>query len=171
MKILAEQQQMLDFNKVISIILKNEGGFVDNPKDPGGRTNFGITQSTAKSWGYAKDVKLMTSDEAKALYKKNIYDKYAEFSSFPDELTAINYFDAIVNHGYGNAAKILQRALGVTVDGKIGPATLSALKSKDSKDLILSFVANRILFYTSLSTFSTFGKGWMNRVAANLVIK
>jgi lysozyme family protein len=63
---------------------------------------------------------------------------------------------------------MLQRAVGVADDGHIGPLTTAAINAANSSDVILRFNAERIEFYTKLSTFSTFGRGWVNRVASNL---
>ena len=74
-------------------------------------------------------------------------------------------FDAAVNMGVGQAVRLLQRALGVVADGAIGPNTMKAINEADTKKLIDDFSAQKELFYRSLGTFATFGKGWLRRVA------
>jgi lysozyme family protein len=74
-------------------------------------------------------------------------------------------FDFAVNAGAGRAIKILQSAVGVTPDGGFGPMTMAAVQAVDPVDLIERFSQAKEDFYRSLTTFSTFGKGWLNRVA------
>lgn len=83
-------------------------------------------------------------------------------------MLAFQYFDAAVNHGARRSAQFLQRALGLPDDGIIGPITLEATRNRAIDSLVMLFNAQRILFYTSLGTFGTFGAGWMNRIAHNL---
>jgi lysozyme family protein len=73
-------------------------------------------------------------------------------------------FDFAVNAGVGRSIKTLQKALGVTIDGAIGPKTLQAVTFSDANDLINKFSDEKVRFYQSLPTFSVFGKGWLNRV-------
>jgi len=75
-------------------------------------------------------------------------------------------FDFAVNAGPGRSAKILQTALGVPADGGIGPVTLAAVNAQEPEVLIEKFSQGKEDFYRSLNTFETFGKGWLNRVAA-----
>ena len=75
-------------------------------------------------------------------------------------------FDFAVNAGCGRSAKVLQTAVGVTPDGGIGPLTLTAVKAIPESELIEKFSQAKENFYRSLNTFETFGKGWLNRVAA-----
>lgn len=81
---------------------------------------------------------------------------------------AYQFFDAVVNHGSGNASRMLQRAVDVADDGIIGEITLKAINAMPESDVLLRFNAERLKFYTKLSTFPTFGKGWVKRVAGNL---
>ena len=77
-------------------------------------------------------------------------------------------FDAAVNHGIGNAIRILQRAVGVADDGLVGQITLAAINEKSLDDVLVLFNAERLEFYAKLKTFPTFGRGWTRRVASNL---
>ncbi|MNY54464.1 putative Peptidoglycan domain protein [compost metagenome] len=77
-------------------------------------------------------------------------------------------FDAAVNHGIGNAVRFLQRAVGVADDGSVGKVTLDAIKALPVTDALARFNAEHLDFYTKLTTFDTFGKGWVRRVADNL---
>ena len=157
---------MSDFDKAFELLIGNEGGYVNNQKDPGGETNWGITKAVAVANGYAGDMRTMPKETAKGIYKKMYWDKLQ-----CDQLgfvVAFQLFDAGVNHGNSQAVKFLQRALSVVDDGVIGAKTIAATNSLDDLQIVMLFNAERIEFYSSLKTFSTFGKGWVRRVASNL---
>jgi lysozyme family protein len=97
------------------------------------------------------------------LYKKRYWDA-VHGDDLPSGVDLV-VFDCAVNSGVGRASKLLQRAAGVTDDGKIGPGTLQAVMAKDPKDLVDSFCDQRQAFLEALPTFATFGKGWSRRVA------
>jgi lysozyme family protein len=155
-------QQEPIFRAFIERILGHEGGYVFNPADPGGETQWGISKRAYPS----VDIKALTREGAIQLY----------FDDFWSPLRSVGLSDAImyqvldagVNHGPGNSTRMLQRAAGVADDGHIGPVTAAAVNAVDKNDLVMRFNAERIEFFTKLSTFATFGKGWMNRVAQNL---
>lgn len=157
---------MPDFDTAFDRVIGHEGGFSDHPADPGGRTNWGITQRTAHANGYFGDVRYMTREDAREIYRVAFWQRVQ--ADRYDFGIAFNLFDAAVNHGIGNAVRMLQRATGVADDGFVGPITLAAIKAMGVNDLLLLFNAERLRFYTKLSTFSTFGRGWVNRVAGNL---
>ena len=157
---------MSNFDKAFDLLIGNEGGYVNNPADPGGETNWGITRAVAVDNGYTGGMKLMPKETAKQIYKKMYWDKLQ-----CDQLgfvVAFQLFDAGVNHGNSQAVKFLQRALSVVDDGVIGAKTIAATNSLDDLQIVMLFNAERIEFYSSLKTFSTFGKGWVRRVASNL---
>lgn len=155
-----------DFNKAFARLIQHEGGYVNDPKDPGGETNFGITLHTARANGYTGSMKSMTREEAKQIYFKAYWKRY-QCDQFAPEL-AFQFFDACVNHGGGNACRMLQRAVGVADDGIIGEITLTAIRQHSAVNVALLFNAERLEFYTKLSTFTHFGKGWIRRLAGNL---
>ncbi|WP_315368106.1 glycoside hydrolase family 108 protein [Kingella oralis] len=155
-----------NFNQFIERILKTEGGYINHPKDPGGETNWGITKRVAQQNGYNGAMRELTREQAKAIYYTAFWQRY-NIEQFPSAL-AYQFLDACINHGYGNAARMLQRALDVADDGVIGKQTLAALAQHSENDLLLLFNAERANFYTRLSTFATFGRGWTNRIAENL---
>ena len=157
---------MSDFNKAFDLLIGNEGGYVNNPKDPGGETNWGITKSVAVANGYAGDMRTMPKDTAKVIYKKMYWDKL-QCDQLPF-VVAFQLFDAGVNHGNSQAVKFLQRALSVADDGVIGAKTIAATNSLDDLQIVMLFNAERIEFYAALKTFSTFGNGWIRRIASNL---
>lgn len=155
-----------DFKTALKRVLEHEGGYVNNPKDPGGETNFGITKSTARSYGYNGPMRSIPMDVVEFIYKKMFWDAMS-CDSFQFAI-AFQLFDAAVNHGLLNARKILQRAVGTKDDGIIGPITLHEVRKQPLFALINLFNAERIKFYTRISNFNTFGRGWMNRVSGNL---
>lgn len=155
------------FNQFINRVLSHEGGYVNHPQDPGGETNWGITKRTAQANGYNGSMRAMTREQAISIYRKAFWERY-HADKMP-EAVAFQFFDACVNHGYGNAARMLQRAAGVPDDGIIGEISLKAINSLPENDLLLRFNAERLVFYTKLGTFTSFGKGWVRRVAQNLI--
>lgn len=156
----------LTFAQIFERLIGHEGGYVNNPKDPGGETNWGVTIGTARANGYQGSMRSMSKADAKEIYEKAFWQR-AKCDQYHSGI-GYQLFDAAVNHGIGNAIRLLQRAVDVADDGVIGPITLSAINSKNLNDVLLCFNAERLNFYTKLSTFTTFGKGWTNRVAGNL---
>jgi lysozyme family protein len=156
------------YDEALDGVLAHEGGNDDDPRDPGGRTSRGILQSEWTAWrtthpGLPADVWKAPQDQIKAIYRQKYWDALA-----CDDLPAgVDYavLDYGVNSGIARAAKILQRQLGVDVDGKIGPHTIAAAKAHDPKGLINAICDERLSFLQSLSTWPTFGRGWATRVA------
>ncbi len=156
----------LTFKAVFNRVIGHEGGYVNDPYDAGGETNWGITKRTAQENGYTGSMRAMTREQAYKIYEKAFWQRYNcdKLSS----AVAYQFFDAAVNHGVGNASRMLQRAVGVLDDGVVGNITLDAVADMPISDFILNFNAERIKFYTRLKNFARFGAGWMNRVAGNL---
>lgn len=156
----------ITFDEVFERCMGHEGGYVNHPDDPGGETIWGITIATARANGYTGAMRYMKRDQAKEIYRKAYWQraKCTQYNS------AIGYqmFDAAVNHGIGNAIRILQRAVGVADDGMVGQMTLGAINEKSLDDVLVLFNAERLEFYAKLKTFQTFGRGWTRRVASNL---
>jgi lysozyme family protein len=156
-----------NFEKALAAVLKSEGGFVNNPKDPGGMTNLGVTIKTWESFVgrnvTEKEMRNLTPEMVGKMYQQ----KYWNAVKADDLPEGVDYlaFDFAVNAGPGRAAKLLQQAVGVTADGAIGPATLKAVAAMQPADLIEKYSAAKESFYRSLPTFETFGKGWLRRIA------
>lgn len=112
-------------------------------------------------------MRAMTREQAIGIYRQAFWERY-HADQMP-EAVAFQLFDACINHGHGNAARMLQRAAGVPDDGVIGSVSLKAINSLPENDLLLRFNAERLVFYTKLGTFTSFGKGWIRRVAQNLI--
>ena len=159
------------FHDALARILVHEGGKVDHPKDPGGRTNKGITQRVYNAWrtkSYLplRDVYQISDMEVTAIYRFQYWD-----SINGDQLPpGVGYvvLDGAVNSGPKQSAKWLQRALGFDksqVDGMIGSVTLNATQQASDHDaLIARIIDRREVFLRALKTFATFGKGWMRRI-------
>lgn len=156
-----------NFDQALKAILHHEGGYVDHPKDPGGRTNLGCTQRVWEEWvGHPVDEKTMrglTPELVAPLYKAKYWDRIKG-----DELpTGVDYvvFDAAINSGPGRAAKWLQTVVGAVPDGAIGPGTLAKVAAMPAADIVEKYQETRLQFLQSLQTWDTFGKGWGRRVA------
>ncbi len=155
-----------NFDAALEAILHHEGGYVDHPKDPGGRTNLGCTQRVWEEWvGHPVDEKTMrglTPELVAPLYKAKYWDKIKG-----DELpTGVDYavFDAAINSGPGRAAKWLQQTVAAVPDGAIGAGTLAKVAAMDAEEIVEKYQATRLAFMQSLPTWDTFGKGWGRRV-------
>jgi lysozyme family protein len=153
---------MSAFDDAIAALLAHEGGLADDPKDPGGLTRWGIS---ARSYPN-RDIRNLTRDEAVAIYRRDFWDAL-HLDQLPAKL-ARAVFDTAVNQGQGAAAKLLQRALGVPDDGRIGPATLAALarSAPRSDDLLRDFFAWRAIRYAEVprEQWDRFKLGWMRRL-------
>lgn len=154
------------FDEAFERLIGHEGGYVNHPNDPGGETNWGITKRTARESGYVGNMRELTREQAREIYRVAYWDR-ARCDEF-DGAIAFQVFDAAVNHGIGNSIRFLQRAANVADDGVIGPVTMQAVKAMTVTDVLARFNAARLTFYTNLSTWSTFGRGWARRIAGNL---
>jgi len=157
-----------NFEAALAHVLKSEGGYVNNPKDPGGMTNLGCTKVVWEEFvGHPvseADMRGLTPADVAPLYKRKYWDKVSG-DLLPSGLDYA-VFDAAINSGPGRAAKWLQEVAGVTADGAIGPATLAAVNAKPVQDMIAQYNDKRLQFLESLPTWATFGKGWGARVAS-----
>ncbi len=157
-----------NFEASLAHVLQSEGGFVNNPSDPGGMTNLGCTKAVWEEFvGHPvseADMRGLTPADVAPLYKRKYWDQVSG-----DRLPhGLDYavFDAAINSGPGRAAKWLQEAVGVVADGAIGKGTLAAVAAFDVQELIKAYNDKRLGFLQGLPTFGTFGKGWTNRVAS-----
>lgn len=153
---------MTTFDQAFERLLGHEGGYVNDPRDPGGETNWGISKRSYPN----VDIKALTQDGAKAIYRRDFWAP-VRADELPD-LVRFDVFDAAVNSGVSQSAKWLQRAAGVNPDGVIGAQTVAAARAAGTQ-LAARFNGYRLQFYTDLGTWPTFGKGWARRVAANLL--
>lgn len=152
----------MNLDKALELLLRHEGGFVDHPSDPGGATNHGITERTARQHGYTGNMRDLPLSVAITIYRKQ-YWLMIKAEQLPDSLR-FHVFDAAVNSGHVQAIKWLQRAAGVKDDGIVGPMTIKAAASVSPA----KYSATRLRFMTDLKTWPTFGRGWARRIADNL---
>ena len=153
---------MTAFDLAFDRLLGHEGGYTAGEGDPGGETQWGISKRSYPN----EDIKALTIDDAKLIYRRDFWNRI-HADELPPAL-AFQVFDFAVNSGIETAVRYLQRALGVGDDGHFGPITRAAAAKMSESDAVMRFAAERIEFYCRLSTFGTFGKGWVRRVAQNL---
>lgn len=155
-------------------ILGHEGGYTDNPKDPGNWTGGKVGQGELKGtkWGVAAntygnlDIKNLTLQDAADIYIKDFLAPIHAYEH--EDGVAFQLLDFAINSGPRRALMSLQRAIGVKDDGIIGPVTLAKLRTYSESDLIMLILAERLDFMMGLPAWETFGRGWIRRIAANL---
>lgn len=161
------------FQEALPFILRWEGGFVDHPNDPGGRTNKGVTQKVYDQWrkrhGQSpRDVKAIDDDEVGAIYEAD-YWLPPRCDLLRSKLELVQ-FDTAVNMGVGRAVRFMQKAVGCPVDGDFGPTTEKAVAACDPGDAIVKYCDVREAFYRRLAqskpSLRVFLKGWLNRLNA-----
>lgn len=168
------------FDTYLPIILKFEGGFANNPNDPGGRTNFGVIQTEYNIWRKAhslqtRDVKDITHDEVEAIYKGYYKDSCANLFDTSHPHTALCQFDCAINQGSGTSKYLLQRAINqcwnyqkIMVDGIVGAKTLAALIPVQDDALLKNCLTLRRDRYLNLITarprMSEFKASWFHRL-------
>lgn len=153
----------MNFDTAFHRLLGHEGGFVDHPSDPGGATNWGVTQAVARANGYTGHMRDFPVDMAKAIY----WRQYWVPIKADDLPPAVRYavFDAAVNSGANQAVKWLQRAIGVNDDGVVGPQTMTFARAANPDFVIRRMLGQRLEFMSDLKNWPTFGRGWARRVA------
>lgn len=153
----------MNFDVAFDRLISNEGGYVNNPADPGGETKFGISKRSYPDL----DIANLAREDARAIYLRDFWQR-GQMDQY-DGAISFQVFDAAVNHGIETALRLLQRAAGVADDGHIGPVTVAAVKAKSVTDMVMLYIAHRIKFWTKLTTWEKFGKGWANRAADDLI--
>ena len=155
-----------NFNRAVIATLKYEGGYSNHPSDPGGATNLGVTIATFRRYvkpsGTIADLKALTVEQAKTVYRRQYWDAVSG-AELPDGVD-FAVFDFGVNSGPDRAIKRLQKLAGVPQDGRIGPATLKAVRAIPHAKMIHDYQDERLAFLQRLPTWKTFGKGWGRRV-------
>ena len=155
-----------DFSRALAVILPFEGGWSDHRSDPGGATMKGITLATFRDWrnnpnASKEALRNIPDAEVASIYEKNYWKASgADAAPWPMSLMVL---DCAINQGVSRAVKWSQEIIGVDVDGKPGEKTRRAL-AVSGRDEALKLADRREKHYRSLSTFPTFGRGWMNRL-------
>lgn len=163
-----------NFTRALPLVLKHEGGYVDHPKDPGGATNKGVTLATfrkfVKADGSKADLRKITDDQVATVY----YRGYWSAVQGPALPSGVDYavFDFAVNSGPKRAAQFLQKVVGVSQDGRVGPLTIEAAKAMSASEIVNRLCDDRLAWMqrikhrtTGARLWDTFGKGWSRRVA------
>lgn len=154
---------MSDYNQAIYLTLQHEGGFVDNPVDPGGATNMGIEQ---REWTEG-DVRNITVDQAVEFYRERFWKPL--YSQIQSQSLANKLFDLGVLFGVGTAVMLLQRALGIASDGIFGDQTLEEVNDAASHPNLLGAFKSQMINHvqqviqTNPSLYQ-FRQGWLNRI-------
>jgi lysozyme family protein len=167
---------MASFDMFLPLLLKFEGGYIDDPEDPGGETNKGITMTTFSECAHellgidpsSENLKALTDAQAGIIYKTRYWDKIkADLIGFQDLANIV--CDFFVNSGT-HATKLLQQVLNgmgaqVIEDGVIGPASIRALTALPEVEVYRQYKQRRIQYYERLGQkFPRFLQGWLNRV-------
>jgi len=156
------------FDRCLAEVLRMEGGYADDPRDPGGETKFGVTRTTlSEALGRpasAGEAAALSMAEAGEIYRR-LYWAATRCGELPAGLDLL-VFDTAVNMGPLTAARLLQEALGVTADGVIGAETLAHACAAPAAEAIRSGCDLRRRRYRTLAGFSVFGAGWLKRADA-----
>lgn len=146
-----------------------EGDLSLDPSDPGNWTGGHVGSGELKGTKYGVsaaqyptlNISQITLDDSRAIYLKD-YWIAGRCDQLPDEL-AFCFFDAVINEGVSGATKVLQRALGVEVDGVMGPQTIRAAQQLSETDAVVEFQAERVLAYSDMTLWHADGRGWTRR--------
>lgn len=156
------KSESLSFDTAIERVLAVEKGYVNDPSDPGGETNWGISKRSYPNI----DIKNLTKDGATAIYKRDFWD-VIDADKLPSSVV-YQLFDFAVNSGIQTAIRYFQRVLKVADDGHYGPVSKQAASEMNECDMLLNLVAERLDFMTRLKNWPNAGKGWCNRMVENL---
>ncbi len=168
-----------NFQRCLAHVLEMEGGYSNDPYDPGGPTNFGITLKVYAKWHGLRlgasnhatlkaRLKNIQASEVAAIYRKN-YWRQASCEDFSPGL-ALMHFDCAVNQGVSRAIRFLQQAVGTDVDGEIGPLTRAAAAGMSEQRAVDAYADIRRNHYRSLHHFWRFGRGWLRRATRTLAL-
>ena len=158
----------MTFDEAFTQLLGHEGGYSDHPSDPGGRTMWGITERVARAHGFTGDMRTLTRDEAKRIYRADYWEP-VRADELPPQVR-YDVFDGAVNSGVKQSVKWLQRAVGVTDDGIIGPKTLAAVNAMNPDRVAKRYNGHRLRFMKDLKNWPSFSRGWADRIASNLML-
>lgn len=147
----------MNTREAIYVIIDIEGGYDNDPRDPGGETKYGISKRSYPN----EDIKNLTKERAYEIYLEDFWNKVqADKLPFPLNLLVTDF---AVNSGPSRAVKVLQMVVKTTQDGVIGPKTIAAVKASNLEDLCVNYMTAREFFLLSLGK-SHYIKGWTNRL-------
>lgn len=160
---------MSSFAQVIPVVLAHEGGFVDNPADDGGPTNYGLTLHDLRFAGYTADtatLKALTPADAAEIYRQNFWLPL-NFDLLYSPALALVLFDQTVLDG-PKAIQVAQELAGVAADGVIGSETAAALNARDGYELAVGVLKDRVRYYVAIVKNRPdqlqFLTGWVDRI-------
>lgn len=156
-----------NFDAALSFTLIEEGGWSDDPDDPGGATNHGITLATFQEYypdATVDDLRSITDEEVERIYRVGYWNTI-NGDALPSGVD-LTLFDFGVNAGWRTAAEQIQRLAEVEVDGEIGPLTLAAISKKSPTALIAQLAGEQKAYYRGLADFPRYGTDWLNRTEA-----
>ena len=148
----------MSFEIAFQFTLGAEGGYVNDSRDPGGETNWGISK---RSYPHL-DIKFLTLADAQAIYRRD-YWQAASCDRMPPKI-AVAVFDAAVHHGPKTAIKLLQRALKVADDGEYGRITHGTLQARDTNETLELLLSERAIYLTTCPAWPTYKRGWLKRL-------
>ena len=155
-----------NFARALTAVLRHEGGWSDHKDDPGGPTMRGVTLKTYRAYvkkgGSIQDLRNITDLELATVYRKQYWDA-VKADALPG---GIDYavFDFAVNSGPHRAATMLQKTVGATADGVIGPETMSAVLAHTPGTVVDQLCSRRLAWLKTLKTWPSFKNGWTSRV-------
>lgn len=152
----------MTFDIAFDRLMGHEGGYVNNPADPGGETKWGISRRSYPNI----DIKNLTREGAKTIYKRDFWDRIHAEEMFDG--VAFQLLDFAINSGIETAVRKLQQAAGVADDGHWGPVSRAAVAKMTEPDLIMRTLAARLRYMAKLKAWTDFSRGWANRIADNL---
>jgi len=164
-------------NKAFEMVKSHEGGFVNDPDDPGGATNVGITlkayiefcEDTGRDVPTVESLRKLTENDMMTFYGRRYFDP---FMWIEDDRLFYLLCDTAVNNGRSRAILWLQRAVGLLEDGVMGPKTKTAVNDAVPNDVFFRVFALRMKEYGTLPTRNPklvkFIGGWLNRLATFL---
>lgn len=173
---------------IVSAVFVMEGGYVNDPKDPGGETNHGITVEVARAHGYLGAMRDMTQEQAADIYLASYVEKpnYVEIVALSPAVGA-KLVDAGVNVGTSRSSRWFQTALNslnrggldypsIAVDGRIGTGTITSYKGLQAKrgrvkacELVIKLVdAQQANHYMNLATLNIYTPGWVDHRVGNI---
>lgn len=153
----------MNFDQAFEALIGHEGGYVDDRRDAGGQTKYGISKAAYPG----EDIPNLTLERAKEIYARDYWGP-AGCDAMPDA-AKLQVFDMAVNSGVKTAIKTVQLAVDQRADGVLGPLTLQAVQSMPAPRFIARFNGQRLLLVADLASWPAFGRGWAKRIASNLL--
>lgn len=157
----------MTFDDAFDLLIGNEGGYSNDPQDPGGETMWGVTARVARAWGYTGAMRDLPKDTAKSICKAHYWNPLHLDELAPSPVV-FHILDA--NYNGGHAVLWMQQAAGAKADGILGPATLAAVAACEPHSFIMRFTAARQGYLTACRSWAHDGAGWIHRTSLNLII-